>query len=83
MDNQELLIRVKRTNDIKDGYDDDTILEIIDQVKRDLVRMGVKKEVVNSPDSIGIIAQGYWEKRNLKQYTQDFKEQVISLREMG
>lgn len=81
MDIQELLLKVKRTNRRVSDYDDETLIELIEQVKEDLIGMGVEEEVVNSKKSIGAIAQGVWEKDLLKQYTPDFKEQVIRLRE--
>lgn len=83
MDAQELLIKVKRTNRITGSYDDEILLELIEQVKCDLSSMGVKEEILNSPSSIGVIAQGVWEKDNLHQYSEDFKQNVYRIREMG
>ena len=80
MDTEKLLLKVKRTNRKTGNYDDETLIELIEQVKRDIIRMGVKEEVANSELSIGVIAQGVFEKDNLHQYTADFKEQVIGLR---
>ena len=80
MDNNELLLKVKRTNRKTGKYDDETLLELIEQVKTDIIGMGVKEEVANSPLSVGAIAQGVWEKDNLHQYTPDFEKQVIRLR---
>lgn len=81
MDNQELLLKVKRTNRRTSNYDDDTLIELIEQVKQDIIGMGVEEEVANSRLSIGAIAQGVWEKDNLHQYSSDFEKQVIRLRE--
>lgn len=80
MDNQELLLKVKRTIRKTGKYDDETLLELIEQVKTDIIGMGVKEEVANSALSVGAIAQGVWEKDNLHQYTTDFEKQVIRLR---
>ena len=81
MDIQELLLKVKRANRITGNYSDETLIELINAVKEDLIGMGVKEEVVNSSMSIGAIAQGVWEKDNLHQYTNDFEKQVVRLRE--
>lgn len=81
MDIQEILIKVKRANRHTGNYDDEILTELIYQVMEDMKGMGVLPSVLEDRVSIGAIAQGVWEKDNLHQYTQDFKENVIRLRE--
>lgn len=81
MDNQELLIRVKKALRFTGDFQDDTLLELISQVKEDMVEMGVSQEIVDSKVSIGAITKGIWDKDNLHEYSSDFEKQVIRLRE--
>ena len=81
MDNQELLIRYKKANRITGNYQDETLLELISQVKSDMRDMGVKSEVIDSSKSIGAITKGVWDIDNLHEYSHDFEKRVIRLRE--
>lgn len=81
MDSRALLIRYKSANRISGDFQDDTILELITQVKQDMIDMGVKESVVNSSASVGAITKGVWDKDNLHEYSLDFEKQVIRLRE--
>ncbi len=53
-----MLEKVKKSLGITGPYQDDTIQEYIDEVKRYLIDGGVLKEVVEHPSSSGIIARG-------------------------
>lgn len=53
-----MLEKVKKSLGITGSYQDDTIQEYIDEVKRYLIDGGVKKEVVEHQSSSGIIARG-------------------------
>lgn len=53
-----MLEKVKKSLGITGSYQDDTIQEYIDEVKRYLIDGGVLKEVVDHPSSSGIIARG-------------------------
>lgn len=81
MDNQELLIKIKNALRFSGNYQDDTLLELISQVKEDMVDMGVKREIVDSKVSVGAITKGVWDRDNLHEYSEDFEKQVIRLRE--
>lgn len=81
MDEQELLIKLKKSLRITGNYQDDTLLQLISEVKEDMMGMGVSKEVVNSKSSIGAITKGVWDKDNLHEYSPDFEKQIIRLRE--
>lgn len=81
MDEQELLIKLKKSLRITGYYQDDTLLQLISEVKEDMMGMGVSKEVVNSKSSIGAITKGVWDKDNLHEYSPDFEKQIIRLRE--
>lgn len=81
MDNQELLVRYKKAERIFGDYQDDTLLELISQVKEDMVGMGVKQEIVDSKVSIGAITKGVWDMDNLHEYSKDFEKKIIRLRE--
>lgn len=81
MDNETLLIKYKKSNRITGDFQDDTLIELIKQVKNDMVGMGVDVTVVNSPISIGAITKGVWDRDNLHEYSLDFEKQVIRLRE--
>lgn len=81
MGNQELLVKYKKANRISGDYQDETILELISQVKSDMEDMGVKPEIINSTKSIGAITKGVWDKDNLHEYSHDFEKQIIRLRE--
>ena len=81
MDEQELLIKLKKSLRITGDYQDDTLLQLISEVKEDMMGMGVSKEVVNSKSSIGAITKGVWDKDNLHEYSPDFEKQIIRLRE--
>ena len=81
MDEQELLIKLKKSLRITGDYQDDTLLQLISEVKEDMMGMGVSKEVVNSKSSIGAITTGVWDKDNLHEYSPDFEKQIIRLRE--
>ena len=83
MDNAEVLIKIKKTLRITGDYQDDTLMELISQVKDDMVGMGVKQSVVDSQVSIGAITKGVWDRDNLHEYSLDFEKQVIRLRESG
>lgn len=78
---QELLIKLKKSLRITGDYQDDTLLQLISEVKEDMMGMGVSKEVVNSKSSIGAITKGVWDKDNLHEYSPDFEKQIIRLRE--
>lgn len=82
MDNQELLIKYKKSNRIAGDYQDDTLLELILQVKSDMRDMGVKSEIVDSSRSVGAITKGVWDLDNLHEYSHDFEKRIIRLREM-
>lgn len=58
MDNEELLIKVKRDIGLTGSYHDATIKDYIQYVKEFLVDGGVSKEVVESSSSVGAIVQG-------------------------
>lgn len=81
MDTEELLIKVKKSLRFTGDYQDDTLLELINQVKDDMVGMGVKQEVVDSKVSIGAIAKGVWDMDNIHEYSSDFEKRIIRLRE--
>lgn len=81
MDNEALLIKLKKTLRITGEYQDDTLVELIQQVKFDMVGMGVSQEVVDSAESVGTIIKGVWDRDNLHEYSPDFEKQVIRLRE--
>ena len=81
MDNETLLIRVKNAIRISGDYQNDALLELINQVKQDMIDMGVQKSVVDSSASVGAITKGVWDKDNLHEYSLDFEKQVIRLRE--
>lgn len=81
MDTEELLIKLKKSIRFTGDYQDDTLLELIDQVKNDMVGMGVKQEVVDSKVSVGAITKGVWDMDNLHEYSNDFEKRVIRLRE--
>lgn len=81
MDEQELLIKLKKSLRITGDYQNDTLLQLISEVKEDMMGMGVSKEVVNSKSSIGAITKGVWDKDNLHEYSPDFEKQIIRLRE--
>lgn len=81
MDNEALLIKIKKSLRISGDYQDDTLRELISQVKNDMIDMGVKKSVVDSTVSIGAITKGIWDKDNLHEYSLDFEKQIIRLRE--
>ena len=81
MDEQELLIKLKKSLRITGDYQDDTLLQLISEVKEDMMGMCVSKEVVNSKSSIGAITKGVWDKDNLHEYSPDFEKQIIRLRE--
>ena len=81
MDEQELIIKLKKSVRITGDYQDDTLLQLISEVKEDMMGMGVSKEVVNSKSSIGAITKGVWDKDNLHEYSPDFEKQIIRLRE--
>lgn len=53
-----MLEKVKKSLGITGSYQDDTIQEYIDEVKRYLIDGGIKQEVVEHPSSSGIIARG-------------------------
>ena len=53
-----MLEKVKRSLGITGSYQDNTIQEYINEVKRYLIDGGVLKEVVEHPTSAGIIARG-------------------------
>ena len=53
-----MLEQVKKSLGITGSYQDNTIQEYIDEVKRYLIDGGVPKEVVNHSSSVGIIARG-------------------------
>ena len=78
---EELLIKIKNALRFSGDYQNDTLLELISQVKRDMVDMGVKEEIVDSDASVGAITKGVWDKDNLHEYSLDFEKQVIRLRE--
>jgi hypothetical protein len=81
MDEQELLIKLKKSLRITGDYQDDTLLQLISEVKEDMMGMGVSEKVVNSKSSIGAITKGVWDKDNLHEYSPDFEKQIIRLRE--
>lgn len=81
MDEQELLIKLKKSLRITGDYQDDTLLQLISEVKEDMKGMGVSEKVVNSKSSIGAITKGVWDKDNLHEYSPDFEKQIIRLRE--
>lgn len=81
MDTEEVLIKIKKSVRLTGDYQDDTLLELISQVKDDMVGMGVKQEVVDSKVSIGAITKGVWDLDNLHEYSNDFEKRVIRLRE--
>ena len=82
MDTAEILIKVKRALRM-DDFQDEPLTELIEQVKADMVEMGVSERVVNSNVSIGAITKGVWDKDNLHEYSSDFEKQIIRLREKG
>lgn len=53
-----MLENVKRSLGITGSYQDATIQQYIDEVKRYLIDGGVLKEVVDHPSSVGTIARG-------------------------
>jgi hypothetical protein len=81
MDEQELLIKLKKSLRITGDYQNDTLLQLISEVKEDMKGMGVSEQVVNSKSSIGAITKGVWDKDNLHEYSLDFEKQIIRLRE--
>lgn len=81
MDEQELLIKLKKSSRFTGDYQDDTLLQLISEVKEDMMGMGVSEKVVNSKSSIGAITKGVWDKDNLHEYSPDFEKQIIRLRE--
>ena len=83
MGTEELLIKYKKSNRITGDYQDDVLIELISQVKEDMVEMGVRQSIVDSKVSIGAITKGVWDKDNLHEYSKDFEKQVIRLREKG
>lgn len=82
MDTAEILIKVKRALRM-DDFQDEPLTELIEQVKADMVEMGVSEMVVNSNVSVGAITKGVWDKDNLHEYSSDFEKQIIRLREKG
>lgn len=81
MDMEELLLKIKKTLRITGDYQDETLLELISQVKDDMVGMGVSQEIVDDKVSIGTITKGVWDMDNLHEYSHDFEKKVIRLRE--
>lgn len=81
MDTNKLLNKIKKSLRITGSFQDDVLLELISQVKEDMIGMGVKPEIVDSTVSIGAIAKGVWDKDNLHEYSNDFEKQIIRLRE--
>ena len=53
-----MLEKVKKGLGITGSYQDGTIQEYIDEVKRFLIDGGVLKEVIEHPSSVGIITRG-------------------------
>lgn len=80
MEMDELLTRVKNALRM-DDYQDDVVKELIQQVKDDMIDMGVKANVVNDSISVGAITKGVWDLDNLHEYSNDFEKRVIRLRE--
>lgn len=80
MEMEELLTRVKNALRM-DDYQDDVVKELIQQVKDDMIDMGVKANVVNDSISVGAITKGVWDLDNLHEYSNDFEKRVIRLRE--
>lgn len=85
MDNENLLIKVKKGLGITGDYQDETILIYVDEVKQYMLSAGVSKSVVDSSLSIGTIIRGVsdlWDygsgSTGLSPY---FKERCIQLRE--
>lgn len=58
MTDEELLDKVKIGLNITGTYQDDTLKTYITDVKKFLVDAGVKDEIVNSSDSVGVIIRG-------------------------
>lgn len=53
-----MLDKVKKSLGITGNYQDDTIKEYIDEVKRYLIDGGVPKKVIEDPSTVGVIARG-------------------------
>lgn len=56
--NDELLLRVKKSNLITGNYLDEMLLEKISEVKHFMLASGIAEEVVNSDIAVGTIAIG-------------------------
>lgn len=87
MDNEELLIKVKKGLGISGDYQDATLNVHIDEVKQYMLSAGVSQSVIDSPISIGTIIRGVsdlWDygsgSTGLSPY---FIERCIQLREKG
>ena len=87
MDNEGLLIKVKKGLGISGEYQDATLKVHIDEVKQYMLSAGVSQSVIDSPISIGTIIRGVsdlWDygsgSTGLSPY---FIERCIQLREKG
>ena len=58
MDNEALLIKVKKGLGISGDYQDDTLKIYIDDVKQYMLSAGISQSVIDSPKSIGTIIRG-------------------------
>lgn len=80
MEMEELLSRVKKALRM-DDYQDEVLEELIQQVKEDMIDMGVKPNIVNDSVSVGAITKGVWDMDNLHEYSSDFEKRVVRLRQ--
>lgn len=58
MTNAEILTKVKSALGITGEYQDDTLMQYIDEVKAFMTSAGVSEEVMNSVSSVGCICRG-------------------------
>lgn len=58
MTNAEILTRVKNALGITGDFQDETIIEYIDEVKAFMLGAGVPENIVNGVSSIGCISRG-------------------------
>lgn len=81
MTDAELLVRVKSLNDYgENDYADDKLTEAIIWAKGYLKRAGLKDEVINSDECVGIIAHmvdDYNKRRGISQFVRDSIAQII------
>lgn len=79
IENEDLLIEVKKRLLISDDFHNDLFLGLIEDVKNYMISAGVQNEVVNGVISIGCIARGVSDLWTSEKFSDFFNQRVIQL----